>query len=197
MVFYRCTQFIGNILVRILFRVKVIGKDNIPKNGRIIVCANHESLLDPVIIGILFPRPIHFMAKKELFKNKFLNIIITALGAFPVNRKSADLSAIRTSIDILRKEKVLGIFPEGKRIIEENIENAKPGIALITIKAKSPIVPVLIQSKYKIFSKLTIKIGSPIYFNEYYGKKLSTDEYRVLSREVMKNIYSLKNNWEE
>jgi 1-acyl-sn-glycerol-3-phosphate acyltransferase len=183
--------------VRILFRVKVIGKDNIPKNGRIIVCANHESLLDPVIIGILFPRPIHFMAKKELFKNKFLNIIITALGAFPVNRKSADLSAIRTSIDILRKEKVLGIFPEGKRIIEENIENAKPGIALITIKAKSPIVPVLIQSKYKIFSKLTIKIGSPIYFNEYYGKKLSTDEYRVLSKEVMKNIYSLKNNWEE
>ncbi|HHV27709.1 MAG TPA: 1-acyl-sn-glycerol-3-phosphate acyltransferase [Tissierellia bacterium] len=190
--FYRLCYFIGNIVFRIIFRFKVTGKHNIPKEGKVILCSNHISDLDPLILGLAIPRNIRFMAKKELFENKFLGGLVNALGAFPVDRKAADLSAIRNSLNVLKNDEVLGIFPEGTRVTEENIENAKPGIALISIKAKAPVIPIYIESKYKVFSKIKINIGEPIYFNEYYGKKLKTEDYKILSQEIMKSIYSLK-----
>lgn len=190
--FYRLCYFIGNIVFRIIFRFKVTGKHNIPKEGKVILCSNHISDLDPLILGLAIPRNIRFMAKKELFENKFLGGLVNALGAFPVDRKAADLSAIRNSLNVLKNDELLGIFPEGTRVTEENIENAKPGIALISIKAKAPVIPIYIESKYKVFSKIKINIGEPIYFNEYYGKKLKTEDYKILSQEIMKSIYSLK-----
>ncbi|MBU5293210.1 1-acyl-sn-glycerol-3-phosphate acyltransferase [Anaerosalibacter bizertensis] len=190
--FYRLCYFIGNVVFRIIFRFKVTGKHNIPKEGKVILCSNHISDLDPLILGLAIPRNIRFMAKKELFENKFLGGLVNALGAFPVDRKAADLSAIRNSLNVLKNDEVLGIFPEGTRVTEENIENAKPGIALISIKAKAPVIPIYIESKYKVFSKIKINIGEPIYFNEYYGKKLKTEDYKILSQEIMKSIYSLK-----
>ncbi|MEY8303106.1 lysophospholipid acyltransferase family protein [Anaerosalibacter bizertensis] len=190
--FYRLCYFIGNIVFRIIFRFKVTGKHNIPKEGKVILCSNHISDLDPLILGLAIPRNIRFMAKKELFENKFLGGLVNALGAFPVDREAADLSAIRNSLNVLKNDEVLGIFPEGTRVTEENIENAKPGIALISIKAKAPVIPIYIESKYKVFSKIKINIGEPIYFNEYYGKKLKTEDYKILSQEIMKSIYSLK-----
>lgn len=190
--FYKFCHLIGNIIFRIIFRFRVTGKENIPTEGKVILCSNHISELDPVILGIAVPRRIRFMAKKELFKNKFLGWLVSALGAFPVDRKSADLSAIRNSLTVLKNNEVLGIFPEGTRVYEENIENAKPGIALISIKAKAPIVPIHIESKYKPFSKIKINIGEPIYFSEYYNKKIRTEDYKILSQEIMKAIYSLK-----
>lgn len=190
--FYRLCYFIGNIVFRIIFRFKVTGKHNIPKEGKVILCSNHISDLDPLILGLAIPRNIRFMAKKELFENKFLGGLVNALGAFPVDRKAADLSAIRNSLNVLKNDEVLGIFPEGTRVTEENIKNAKPGIALISIKAKAPVIPIYIESKYKVFSKIKINIGEPIYFNEYYGKKLKTEDYKILSQEIMKSIYSLK-----
>lgn len=190
--FYRLCYFIGNIIFRIIFRIKVTGKHNIPKKGKSILCSNHISDLDPLILGLVIPRNIRFMAKKELFENKFLGKLVNALGAFPVDRESADLSAIRNSLSILKNGEVLGIFPEGTRVNKENIENAKPGIALISIKAKAPVIPIYIESRYKPFSKIKINIGKPMYFNEYYGKKLKTEDYKILSQEIMKSIYSLK-----
>lgn len=190
--FYRLCYFIGNVVFRIIFRFKVTGKHNIPKEGKVILCSNHISDLDPLILGLAIPRNIRFMAKKELFENKFLGGLVNALGAFPVDRKAADLSAIRNSLNVLKNDEVLGIFPEGTRVTEKNIENAKPGIALISIKAKAPVIPIYIESKYKVFSKIKINIGEPIYFNEYYGKKLKTEDYKILSQEIMKSIYSLK-----
>ncbi|MBV1818470.1 1-acyl-sn-glycerol-3-phosphate acyltransferase [Anaerosalibacter bizertensis] len=190
--FYRLCYFIGNVVFRIIFRFKVTGKHNIPKEGKVILCSNHISDLDPLILGLAIPRNIRFMAKKELFENKFLGGLVNALGAFPVDREAADLSAIRNSLNVLKNDEVLGIFPEGTRVTEENIENAKPGIALISIKAKAPVIPIYIESKYKVFSKIKINIGEPIYFNEYYGKKLKTEDYKILSQEIMKSIYSLK-----
>ncbi|MCR2042663.1 lysophospholipid acyltransferase family protein [Anaerosalibacter massiliensis] len=190
--FYKFCHLIGNIIFRIIFRFRITGKENIPTEGKVILCSNHISELDPVILGIAIPRRIRFMAKKELFENKFLGWLVSALGAFPVDRKSADLSAIRNSLTVLKNNEVLGIFPEGTRVYEENIENAKPGIALISIKAKAPIVPIHIESKYKPFSKIKINIGEPIYFSEYYNKKIRTEDYKILSQEIMKAIYSLK-----
>jgi 1-acyl-sn-glycerol-3-phosphate acyltransferase len=195
MLLYNIAKFIANVIFRLVFFIDVKGKKNIPKEGRIILCFNHISNLDPVILGMSLPRQIHYMAKKELFQNKILGKIVRMLGAFPVDRKSADLSAIRAALKVLKNEDCLGIFPEGTRVREEKIDNAKPGIALISIKGKAPIVPIFIKSKYKPFSRVTIIIGEPMYLNEFDGKKLSTDEYKALSQKIMKTIYSLKNKY--
>lgn len=193
MYFYKICRGIGLVLFKIFFRFKVTGKENVPNEGKIILCSNHISNIDPVTVGLAFPRQVHFMAKKELFENKFLKWLIENLGAFPVDRKSADLSAIRNSMKILKNEKVLGIFPEGTRVTKPSIDNAKPGVGLICIKGKSPVVPLYIESKYRPFGKIIVKIGKPMYFDEYYNKKMTTDDYRMISQDILKSIYSLKN----
>lgn len=191
--FYKVIRFLAILIFNIIFRIDIQGRENIPAKGRIILCSNHISLLDPVVLAIAVPRPISFMAKKELFNNKILSILISKLGAFPVDRKGSDISAIRSSLKVLKEEKILGIFPEGTRVKKMDLDSAKPGISLISIKGKSSIIPVYIQSKYKLFSKISVKIGEPIYLDKYFDKKLSTEEYKNISKDILKSIYSLNN----
>ena len=192
MYFYKFARILLSIIFRLVFRLDIKGVDNIPEEGRIVLCSNHISLLDPIVLAIAVPRPITFMAKKELFENKILAKLIYSLGSFPVDRQASDLSAIRSALKSLKEEKILGIFPEGTRVQKIDLDNAKPGVSLISIKSKSPVIPVYINSKYKLFSKIVIKIGEPIYLDEYYNKKLSVDEHREISKDIMKSIYSLK-----
>jgi 1-acyl-sn-glycerol-3-phosphate acyltransferase len=179
-------------IFKILYRIEVEGIDNIPKEGRAILCANHISNLDPIVLGIICPRPISFMAKKELFSNKLLSKLFYSLNAFPVDRQSSDISAIRKSLEVLRGERLLGIFPEGTRITNIDINSAKPGISMIGIKSKSPIIPIFIDSKYKLFSKIKVNVGKPIHLDSYYDKKLRTEDYKEISVNILKSIYSLK-----
>ncbi|NLW40078.1 MAG: 1-acyl-sn-glycerol-3-phosphate acyltransferase [Tissierellia bacterium] len=191
MYFYKLVRFLAIIVFNIVFRIDIEGKENIPPEGRLVLCSNHISALDPIILAIAIPRPISFMAKKELFKNKILAKIIYKLGAFPVDRDGSDISAIRSSLRVLKEEKVLGIFPEGTRVSRVDLDNVKAGVGLISIKGKSPVVPVYIQSNYNIFSKVIVRIGKPIHLDESFDKKLSTEEYRSISREILQAIYSL------
>ncbi|KNF07446.1 1-acylglycerol-3-phosphate O-acyltransferase [Gottschalkia purinilytica] len=192
MIFYNLVKNLSKIMFKLGYKLKIIGIENIPKNGKVIICSNHVNLLDPILIAAISPRQLHFMAKKELFKNKFLKIIFNGLGAFPVDREGADLSAIRNSLKILKEDKVFALFPEGTRMTEMNLDSVKPGVAMISIKSKSPIVPVYIDTNYKPFTKLKVIIGKPISFEDYYDKKLSTDDYRELSKRVLKEIYKYK-----
>lgn len=192
MSFYKFCRGICKFLYKIFFRFQVEGIEKVPEQGKLIVCANHINLLDPITLAIAIPRPIHFMAKKELFDNKLLKALLEKLGAFPVDREGADLSAIRNSMNILKKDEILGIFPEGTRVKEFNIENAKPGIGLIAVKAQAPILPIYIESEYKPFRKVIVKIGEPLKVDRFYKQKLKTEDYKKLSEEIMYSIYSLK-----
>jgi len=190
--FYRIIRVLAAIIFRIIFRIDVQGKENIIKDGKLILCSNHISVLDPIMLAIAIPRPISFMAKKELFSNKIFGKIISMLGAFPVDRAGSDLSAIRSSLKVLKEENILGIFPEGTRVKEIDIDTAKPGIGLIAVKSKSPVMPIYIESKYNIFGKVNINIGKPLYFDEYHDKKLNTGHYKEISKDIMQSIYLLK-----
>lgn len=190
--FYKLIRVIGNIILRMIFRIRISGKENVPMNGRFILCANHISNWDPVLISIVIPRQISWMAKKELFKTKTLSFILKHLGVFPVSRGDTDISAIKKSIRILKDEKVLGIFPEGTRVKEINLDNAKTGVALLSLRSNSPILPVYIESTYKLFSRVNIYIGKPLYFNEYSNKKPTSQEYNNISKEILNTIYRLK-----
>lgn len=192
MYLYNSFKVIANIIFKLIYRIKIVDKDKIPKEGRFVLCSNHIHVLDPVILSAIVPRQISWMGKKELFSNKILANMWGKLGVFPVDRNEVDLSTIKNSIRILKGEGVLGIFPEGTRVKEMNLENAKPGIALISIKSKAPVLPIYIEGNYKLFSKINIYIGEPIDFSDSYDKKLATEDYNQYSQEILKSIYSIK-----
>lgn len=191
MSFYNFAKKTLSLFMNVFFRIEVTGKHNFTEN-KLIVCSNHISLLDPILVGIISPRKIYFMAKKELFENKILNKIITKLGAFPVDRRKGDISAIKKSLKVLNEGNVLGIFLEGTRVKNENIENAKPGVAMIAIKSKCNVLPIYIDANYKLFSKIKVIIGEPISFEEFYDQKLNIDDYKKISQNILKRIYALK-----
>lgn len=128
-------------LTRVLFDVKVSGEQNVPADGPLVVACNHRSYIDPPMLGTWFPRPIHFMAKQELFKIPILGSLITAVDAFPVNRDASDIGSMRRALRILKEGGVLGIFPEGTR----NVSGEAPykgGAVLLASTARCPIIPV-------------------------------------------------------
>lgn len=167
---------LSKIFVKIFFNVNVIGKENIPKSGGFILCANHKSLFDAIILAPLFDRQIYFIGKSELFDNhgKLFSKFLYSLGAFPVKRETSDIKSLNHSIDLLRQGKILGIFPQGKCVKGNDTSfTAKAGVALIANKANADILPVSIYSSGNIhlFKKVTIRIGSPISYKKSNGNK--------------------------
>ncbi len=192
MTFYKVARAILGPLFKIFFRIQVYGSENKDLDGKMIICSNHIHNLDPFVLSIVFKRQIHWMAKKQIFDNKFLGYLANKVGAFPVDREEADLSTIKKSLKVLKDDKVLGMFPEGTRVKEIDLSMAKAGVTLIGLKSKAPILPVFIDSSYKLFSKVKVYIGKPIDLVELYGDKLPKEEYLPASQNVLKAIYSLK-----
>ena len=203
-IFYIFMQFTVSIIFKILFRVEVVknSSNKIPIKGRLILCSNHISYIDPVILSMFFPRYIYYIAKKELFKNKFLSFIITFLNAFPVNRLSVDKSTIRTSVDILEAEQTLGIFPEGTRSVDGIIREGQKGAGLISILGKSPILPLAITGTNKIiqkphkrifFPKVKIYYGNLIHIEDIVKKYSKKEAINIILEKVMISIKELYN----
>mgnify|MGYP000872383784 FL=1 len=188
---YKVARSIVYVIFSILFRVRIIGKENIPKSGACIISFNHTSLCDPPFAAVFIPRQLNFMAKEELFHIPVLRTFIKAFGAFPVKRSVGDISAIKTALNILKEEKVLAIFPEGARVKKGQTAYAKPGVALIATKAKVPVIPVGISGEYRLFHKITIHIGNPITFEEYYDRKLKMEELQNISNIILDKIKQL------
>ncbi|WP_354366493.1 lysophospholipid acyltransferase family protein [Peptoniphilus olsenii] len=191
---YRFLKFLFAIIFKIFYRIELYNKDNIPNhNKNLIICGNHSSNLDPIILTVYFDRPIYWMGKKELFENKILGKILQQLGVFPVDRNHNDLRAIKTSLKILKDNKVLGIFPEGTRVKEINYDEIKAGIALIAQKTNSEILPVYIDSDFKLFKKIKIYYRKPIKIDK--EKKYNNTELMQISQDIMRTIYGEEIKW--
>lgn len=192
--FYKFIQVFIGFFVKVIYRVEVFGIENIPKEEkRLIICGNHKSNLDPVTISAIFPRQIFWMAKRELFENKLVGGFLTKLGAFPVDRERNDLKAIKTSLTILKDEKVLGIFPEGTRVSEIDYTKIKSGIALIAQKTDSEVLPVFIEGEYKAFRKLKVYFRKPVKINKEI--KYSNEELENISQDIMRMVYGEEIKW--
>lgn len=188
---YRFAQTILRLILNILYDIEIIGDENLPKSGAAIVCANHISALDPVLLGGFLKRPICFMAKHELFDIKLLGLLITKLGAFPVNRDAVEITTLKKALEVLKNGLVMGIFSQGGRIDTVNEDEGKAGVAMFAVKSGAPVVPVGIKGSFRPFSRLIINIGKPISFEEYAGKKLRTPELSKLTKEIMTEIKKL------
>lgn len=194
---YSILKFIFYIPIRIFFRIKVYGKENIPATGPFVICCNHTSISDMLILGVICKRQIHFMAKDEIFKGKLLTWFFKSMGAFPVNRKSADKSAITNSQKIIKEGKVLGIFPEGTRNPSGPPKKAKAGAVMIAVSTGAKIIPCAIyksRPKVHIFQKVTLRIGEPIIFEEAIENALDKSTLRKGSEMLTEKITAL---WEK
>jgi len=163
---YSLTKDVLRPLTRTAFAVRVTGTENVPRDGGLVVAANHRSYLDPPLLGTWFPRTIHFMAKHELFKIFVLGRLIKAVHAFPVDRDRADVAAIRQALRIIKGGDVVGIFPEGTRNLAGEAQ-ARGGAVLLAATAHCPIVPVaLVNTQFAVrrlrASKVEVRIGEPI-----------------------------------
>ena len=180
---------------KVIYRFKIEGQSNIPSSGRCILCANHTSMADPVLLAIALKRQICFMGKAELFKNKFLGKLLLSARAFPVNRGKKDSEAINYSLDILKQDEIMGIFIEGTRSKNDEFLRPKPGAALIAYNTDSPIIPVYIRSKggkrIKAFRKSFVIIGKPISPHDLGITSVSGKELRDASRLIMEKIKEL------
>jgi len=158
---FRLLQLVLQGMFRILYRVKVYDLHKVPRGGKVILCSNHISYLDPVVIGAYIPRYTYFMAKKELFKLRFLSDLVTYLNAFPVRRDTTDRNAFDTSLRILENDNLLGLFPEGTRSTDGIIRDGKKGIGLISLLSGSDILPVAISGSNKIIQKPSKRLYFP------------------------------------
>jgi len=173
--------------------VKVTGADKFNHTqGRCIICCNHISMLDPVLIACYVKRKINYMGKKELFDVPILKTLLKGVGVFPVDRSGASMSAIKHAISILKEDKVLGIFPEGTRVSGYNEENAKSGVSMIASMGNSIIIPVFIRSKFKLFSKVEIVFGEPTNYFEGIEGRVTSEKHTEIGKQILKDIYSLE-----
>ncbi len=181
--FYKIARVFVSGVLHLLFRIRVEGKENIPQTGTYVVCSNHKSLMDPPMLGACLPFPVRFMAKEELFRNKLLGGILRGVGAFPIKRGKSDVGALRGAMKMLENGENVAIFPEGTRSKGDRMRRGKQGAALIAAKAGVNILPVGIDGEYKLFHKLTFRIGKVIPLEKYFEQKLSGEELQAVTDE--------------
>ncbi|HCF50136.1 MAG TPA: 1-acyl-sn-glycerol-3-phosphate acyltransferase [Syntrophomonas sp.] len=177
----------------LILGLKVEGLHNLPKKGPVIVAANHVSNWDPILVGVALSRPVHFMAKAELFQNVLLRAICRGLNAFPVQRGAADRNAIRQALEMLEAGEILGIFPEGARRKVVAQTSIQPGVAMLAMKSRAAVVPVAITGTEGWFPcgwfrPLKVRVGHPLDLTAYYHEKYSSALLGKMSEEIMAQI---------
>lgn len=196
MSFYSGAKKIFSPIVKLLFRVKITGLENLPEQGGAVISSNHSSILDVVVLGASLTRLLNFMAKKELFKLKLFGKFLGKLGAFPVDRGGADVRAIKHAISLVEKGELVNIFPQGTRYvrIDPSLTVIKSGVGMISYHSKCPVVPIFLKSRKNhvhMFGKTEVIIGRPITYEEFGFEKGGMAEYEKASEKVFSEICAL------
>lgn len=182
------------VYCRIVYRVEIIGKENVPKEGQLLFCGNHRTYLDPPLIIVTAGRKVSFMAKEELKKNPLMRFLSFAFDGIWVKRDSKDIGPLKTALKILKSGGCIGIFPEGTRNgMEKNDGKLKNGAAYMALKTGAKIVPIGIHGPAKPFTKNAIIYGEPLDFSKYAEGKPGKDVENKVSEELKQAIIMLTN----
>lgn len=160
------------IVCRVFGRWTVIGRENIPATGGVLMCGNHTSYIDPPALGSASTRPVHFMAKEPLFRIPILGFLIKCVGAFPVRQHTADRAALKKAIELLKAGEVVGMFPEGTRnLTPDELMPPQPGVGMVVLGSGAPVLPVALIDTHKLlpphsalphFSRIKVIFGPPV-----------------------------------
>ncbi|MFH2027892.1 MAG: lysophospholipid acyltransferase family protein [Nanoarchaeota archaeon] len=189
-----------------LYIRKVTGLENVPKKGAYVIAANHASYMDHLIItSLIMPylnRKIHFLAKKEHFREIHTNAWHRWAGAIPIDRQAGGEEALKLAIGSLSDGEIISMYPEGTRSLDGKIHKGKTGIARIVLRAKVPVIPIGLigtfemlpkHAKFPKFKRAEVNIGKPMYFDKYYGMENDHSTLRLVTDNIMKEIAKLSN----
>lgn len=191
--FYAFCRSVCKMVLNPVYRFDTAGLENFPKEGGVLLCANHIENFDPPVVGITAPRPVHFMAKEELFSIPVLGKIISNVNAFPVKRGFNDREALRKGLSVLKEGHVLGLFPEGTRSKTGELGKGMAGAGFFALRSNAAVVPCAIIGPYKRFKRLKVVYGKPINMEDVRSKKLSAEETtELIMEEIRKLINSYK-----
>jgi 1-acyl-sn-glycerol-3-phosphate acyltransferase len=183
-------------LVRFFMGVHIEGKENIPTDGGVIVCANHIAVRDPILIAACFPRQIRYVAKKELFSVPIISSVIRTLGAIKIDRKGNDVVALRACTQLAKLGEAVAIFPQGHRYPGVNPATTplRAGAAQIAFRSGCDILPVCIKvknNKYGFFRRVTIVVGKIIPHDSLPFGNGGTESYEAVTKTVFEHIVEL------
>ncbi len=184
--YWNTGRLLSRIISILMFRLRVSGQTNIPKSGGVLMVTNHQSFLDPWLIGIAPSRQIHYMARDTLFKRGILLWLLEVLNSFPIKRGAADLTAIRTAVDRLDKGFLVNIFPEGTRSEDGSIGDIAPGLSLILNRCKTDVavLPTLIDGAFEAWPRSS-RFPHPHPIRILHGKPIPAAEWRQLSADTL------------
>jgi 1-acyl-sn-glycerol-3-phosphate acyltransferase len=178
--FYSFARSVVASIFKPWYRVEVSGLENFPKDGGVLLCTNHIHNFDPLIVGSTAPRPVHFMAKEEIFKVPVLGNIVRRCNAFPVKRGKGDRESLRAGIKVLKDGNVFGLFPEGTRSKTGEIGKGLSGAGFFALKTEADVVPCAIIGPYKSLKKLKVVYGKPIAMEEMRASRASAEQVTEL-----------------
>lgn len=173
--FYAVIKAIVYLPFKLFFPTKIINKKDFPRKTKLITVSNHLSWTDIPVVAISLPGYRHFMAKKEIGNNRLIRKLAKWLGVIFVDRGKADMTAMRDTVNVLKKGESVTIFPEGTRNKEDtSLHEVKSGIVMFSVKGDAPIVPVMIYSGAKVFRKNYIYVAPPFELTELKGQRLDS-----------------------
>lgn len=193
--FYKIIRAIFRFLIVFLMPTKVIGGEKLDREGRYILACNHKTYLDIPMLIAKCPRVINFMAKALFFEGRpVLGFFFRKMHAFPVHPASSDLKSLKHAIEVLNKDEVLGIFPQGRRVKESPVvkrEEMYSGMAFIALKAKADIIPVMFMRPPLVLKRNVMKVGEPIKYEDYKDRRLKQDTLDEITDELCARMNSM------
>ena len=190
-------------LLRLLYRPKAIGLENIPQDGPAIIAANHQSFLDDLLLPLVVPgRKVVFLAKAEYFDKWYLRWFFKGANVIPVRResKSAAENALRAGVRALREDQLVGIFPEGTRSPDGRLYRGKTGVARMALEARVPVIPAALIGTYELMpydrkvpkvGKTEVRFGTPLRFDRHFETPTDRFVLRSITDEIMYEIMLL------
>ena len=176
MVFYRVIRYMARICAVVFFRFHSVGMNRMPATGNALLCSNHQSNLDPALIGLACPRVMNYMARKTLFKSWFFRWLISNLDAIPIDRDGLGVAGIKESMKRLKRGEMVLIFPEGTRTLDGQLGHFKPGFLALARRNKAPLVPMALAGAFEAWPKgqklpkskqVALVVGDPIAHQQY------------------------------
>jgi len=186
--FYEATRVVLALLNMVSFRTRYSGRENVPKEGGVLVVSNHQSHLDPPLIGLGCPRQMSPLARESLFDVPLLGRLITWLGSIPIDRDGMGISGIKESLRHLKRGEMVLIFPEGTRSPDGEIAPFKPGFGTLAVRSKAHILPVAIEGAYACWprSRKLPRLGR---IRIHYGEPISPEQVQQFDdRELLEEV---------
>ena len=207
LILYTVTQRVLSPIARVIWRPVIEGRENVPRTGPVILASNHLSFIDSMVIPLVAPRRVLFLAKAEYFtgtgvRGALNRWLFTSLGSIPVERD--DTSTAQASLDaalaVLRRGEAFGIYPEGTRSRDSRLYRGRTGMAWLALTAGVPVVPVALEgtqhiqpvgTRFPRIRKVTVRFGAPMEFDERYASVPAGKARRMVTDEVMDAIHAL------